>query len=111
MERRGSNTWLIAVLAIAVGFLAAVLIFSGGGSDSSTSTTVSSGTTTNATTTSTSGTAATPSSPKATTASCIALWNRPENRGPQTFLANVALQQAVRVHVGTTTDVPPECLV
>jgi hypothetical protein len=27
------------------------------------------------------------------------------------FLVNIASQQPVRVHVGVTTDVPPECLV
>jgi hypothetical protein len=120
MERRGSNTWLVAALAIAVGFLAALLIL-GGDDNNDTSATVSS---TNATTTETgSGTGTTtttatatqqgtaPQSPEATVQGCIDLWNQQNNRGNQTFLVNVASQQAVRVHVGVTTDVPPECLV
>jgi hypothetical protein len=128
MERRGSNTWLIAVLALAVGFLAALVIVGGDDSDN-TSATVSTtaatttggaattgtapgaapGTSTTSTTTSQPGT--TPSSPEATVASCIDLWNQPANRAAQTFLVNIASQQPVRVHVGTTSDVPPQCLV
>jgi hypothetical protein len=118
MERRGSNTWLVAALAIAVGFLAALLIL-GGDDNKDTSAAVSS---TNATTTqagpgtSTTTTTATqqgsaPQSPEATVPGCINLWNQQNNRGNQTFLVNVASQQPVRVHVGVTTDVPPECLV
>jgi hypothetical protein len=114
----GSNTWLVAALAIAVGFLAALLIL-GGDDNKDTSAAVSS---TNATTTqagpgtSTTTTTATqqgsaPQSPEATVPGCINLWNQQNNRGNQTFLVNVASQQAVRVHVGVTTDVPPECLV
>jgi hypothetical protein len=130
MERRGSNTWLVAGLAIAVGFLAALLIF-GRDPSTKTSATIAPGTTavtepvaTTGTTTTTTGPngattstttaqqpAATPQSPQATPASCIDLWNQPANRGPQTFLVNVASQQPVRVNVGTTTDVPPQCLV
>ena len=125
MERRGSNTWLVAALAIGVGFLASLLIF--GGDDENTSATVSS---TNSTTqagsdttsataapgTSTTSTTATqqgaaPQSPEATVPACVDLWNQQNNRGNQTFLANVASQQPVRVHVGVTSDVPPECLV
>jgi hypothetical protein len=123
MERRGSNTWLVAVLALAVGFLAAVLIL---GSDNSknSSATVSNGTTVatttsaatpgttaGTTTTSTTQTTATPQSPPASVPACISLWNQPTNRGAQVFLVNIASQQPVRVHVGVTTDVPPECLV
>ena len=116
MERRGSNTWLVAVLAIAVGFLAALLIFGGdddSGGSSTTATTAANGTTTSTATASpgTDTTPPTPKSPEATTASCIDLWNEPANRGAQTFLVNVASQHPVRVHVGVTTDVPPECLV
>jgi hypothetical protein len=128
MERRGSNNWLVPVLAIAVGFLAALLIF-GGDDGNNTSATVSNATTAETTasaaapqtttTTTTDGTSATtttqtgttPSSPEATTANCINLWNQTTNRGAQTFLVNIASQQPVRVHVGTTSDVPPECLV
>jgi hypothetical protein len=125
MERRGTNTWLVAALAVAVGFLAALLIF---GRDDGTNAgaTVSNGTTAATTgtettapgaapgttsTTSTSQATATPQSPEATTASCIELWNQPANRGAQTFLVNIASQQPVRVHVGVTTAVPPKCLV
>ena len=46
MQRRGANTWIIAVLAIAVGFLAALLIL-GRDDNKNTNATVS---TTNATT-------------------------------------------------------------
>lgn len=129
MERRGSNTWLVAVLAIAVGFLVALLIF-GGDDNNNTSATVSAtnqttttqavttgtstttaapGSTTSSTTSTAQGTA--PSGPTASVQSCIDLWNKPLNRGNQTFLVNVMSQQAVRVHVGATSNVPPQCLV
>jgi hypothetical protein len=125
MERRGANNWLVAALALAVGFLAALLILRGNGSGdnasvtSTTSTTTQTGgTTTAAVGTSTTTTTATstaqgtaPASPEATLGNCIELWNRANNRGNQTFLVNVMTQQPVRVHVGQTTDVPPQCLV
>jgi hypothetical protein len=129
MERRGPNTWIVAVLAIVVGFLAALLIL-GRDDSSNTSATVTNntvattttetatgttttGTTADGTTTSTTTAEATPApqSPVATVPGCIALWNQPNNRGQQTFLVNLASQQAVRVNVGKTSDVPPECLV
>jgi hypothetical protein len=123
MERRGSNTWLVVALAIAVGFLAALLIL-GGDDNKNTSATVSNGTTVatttsgatagttaGTTTTSTTEATATPQSPAASVPACISLWNQPTNRGAQVFLVNIASQQPVRVHVGVTTDVPPECLV
>lgn len=131
MERRGNN-WLVAVLALAVGFLAALLIF-GSGDNNNASETVPRTTTTTAgatqtattqTTTTPTGTATTtsttttpaatttaPSSQPPTTATCMNLWNEPLNRVNQTFLVNVMSRQAVRVHVGVTTDVPPKCLV
>jgi hypothetical protein len=123
MDRRGSNTWLVAALAIVVGFLAAFLLFRDTGDTSATvgttgSTTTEAGATitdtngaTTTTTTTTSSAAATPESPQATVGSCIGLWNQANNRGNQTFLVNLMSQQPVRVHVGVTTDVPPECLV
>jgi hypothetical protein len=127
MERRGSNTWLVAVLAIAVGFLAALLILGSNDSKNSSATVsngttagttgatttsgTSPGTTAGTTTTSTTDTTATPQSPAASIPACVSLWNQPTNRGAQVFLVNVASQQPVRVHVGVTTDVPPECLV
>jgi hypothetical protein len=116
MERRGSNTWLVAVLAIAVGFLAALLIF-GAGDSKNTSATVSNDTTVATTTSGTTTAPATvpaqpaPQSPAATVPGCIALWNQTNNRGPQTFLINEASRQPVRVHVGATSAVPPECLI
>ena len=123
MDRRGANTWLVAVLAVAVGFLAALLIFGVDDNDNAavttaaqtTATTTSQtgatpgATTTSGTTTTQQGT--TPGSPEATIANCIALWNQPNNRANQTFLVNVMSQQPVRVHVGVTSAVPPECLV
>ena len=42
---------------------------------------------------------------------CIAQWNETANRGAQTYLVNLASQQPVRVHVGTSSEVPPKCLV
>jgi hypothetical protein len=124
MERRGSNTWIVAVLAIAVGFLAALLIVGGGddnknagATSATTATTTQSGTATDtgatntATTSTTSTQGAAPQNPAATTESCIDLWNQANNRANQTFLVNIMSQQPVRVHVGVTTDVPPECLV
>jgi hypothetical protein len=126
MERRGANTWLVAALAIVVGFLAALLILRGDDSDNTsatvsqtnatttqagaTDTTSTNGTGTTSTTTATQqGT--TPQSPEATTQNCINLWNSQNNRGNQTFLVNVMSRQAVRIHVGVTSDVPPKCLV
>jgi hypothetical protein len=122
MERRGSNTWLVAVLAIAVGFLAALLILgnddskntSAAVSSETTGATTTSGTTpgtTAGTTTTSTTTVATPQSPVASVPGCISLWNQPTNRGAQVFLVNIASRQPIRVHVGVTTDVPPECLV
>jgi hypothetical protein len=119
---RGANTWLVAALALAVGFLAALLIF-GGDDNNAASTTAAqtSATTTSATgtapgtttasssTTTTQGTV--PQSPEATIGSCVDLWNQTNNRANQTFLVNVMSQQPVRVHVGVTSDVPPQCLV
>lgn len=115
---------LVAVLAVAVGFLAALLIL-GGGDDENTSavsttettqTTATAqatdtGTTTSTTTATTTGQSAAPQSPRASVGACIDLWNQPINRGNQVFLVNVSSQQPVRVHVGVTSDVPPECLV
>jgi hypothetical protein len=125
MDRRGANTWIVAVLAIAVGFLAALLIFKGDDSNNtsatvgSTNTTTLAGTTTSGTTTSGTSTTTTtatqqgaaPQSPQATIPSCVDLWNQTNNRANQVFLVNVMSQQPVRVHVGTTSDVPPQCLV
>ena len=126
MERRGANTWLVAVLAIAVGFLVALLIF-GSGDDNNTSATVGSTNTTTTTTqtgtststsTPTTGTTTTttqqgtaPQTPDATLGSCVDLWNSQNNRPNQTFLVNVMSRQPVRVHVGVTSNVPPKCLV
>ena len=129
MDRRGSNTWLVAVLALAVGFLAALLIFGGNDSgkssaivDSVTTTTgavsqtattpvqpAGTATTTAATTTATP--TSVPASPQASEASCLDLWNQSNNRTNQVFLVNLMTRQAVRVHVGVTSDVPPKCLV
>jgi hypothetical protein len=111
MERRGSDTWLVAALALTVGFLAALLIF-GRNDSKNAGTNVSDGTTLATTATGTTPpAAAAPQSPVATTDSCIALWNQPSNRGPQTFLINLASRQPIRVHVGVTSSVPPKCLV
>jgi hypothetical protein len=43
--------------------------------------------------------------------SCLALWNEPNNRAAQTFMANIASNQAVRINVGASAQVPPKCLV
>ena len=116
------------MLAIAVGFLVALLIFRGNDSNNTSATVATTGTTaTTATTaattaqTQTAGTATTsttttapgtaPANPQATTSSCIDLWNQPNNRGNQTFLVNLFSRQPVRIHVGVTSDVPPKCLV
>lgn len=125
MDRRSSNTWLIAALAIAVGFLAALLIVGGGDDNknaSATSTTASgttqAGTTTTTdtsgsgttTTTTTSTQGAAPQEQAPTTQACVDLWNQPNNRANQTFLVNIMTRQPVRVHIGLTSDVPPQCL-
>jgi cytoskeletal protein RodZ len=127
MERRGSNNWLVAVLALAVGFLLALLIFGGddnknssatvsqttatGTGSATTATQLTPTTETTATATTTTATGTAPASPQASTGSCINLWNQTNNRVNQTFLVNVMSRQAVRVHVGVTSDVPPKCLV
>src|SRR3954451_16028037 len=100
MERRSAPTWLVAVLAVAVGFLAALLIFGGNDSNDNASatiattgaatqpagtatTTTGSGTSTTTTTTPTAqGTA--PASTDATVGNCVNLWNQTNNRGNQT---------------------------
>jgi hypothetical protein len=125
MERRGANTWLVAVLSLAVGFLAALLIF-GRDDNSNTSATVSSTTAATTQTGTESGTSTPATGTSSTTATaqgtapqdaqvsvgdCVNLWNQANNRGNQTFLANVMAQQPIRVHVGVTSDVPPECLI
>src|SRR5438876_3123274 len=124
MERSGVNTALVLLAAAAVGFVIALLIF---GNDNGNNAAVVTNAATTATTTTTNGATsgtgattttqattapgATPTNPPVTTASCIALWNSPANRGAQTFLINIASQQPIRVHVGETTDVPPRCLI
>jgi hypothetical protein len=125
MERTSTSTWLIAALALAVGFLAALLIL-GGNDDKNASATVSqtssattqagvSPGTTPATSTTSTTTASTPGAapqaPAASIQACVDLWNQAANRPNQTFLVNVMSQQPVRIHVGTTSDVPPKCLV
>jgi hypothetical protein len=122
MERRGTNTWIIAVLAIAVGFLAALLIVNSGDDNKNASATSSattatgtgtnSGTTTSGTSTTTTSTqGAAPQNPTPSVGACVDLWNSGNNRPNQTFLVNIMAQQPVRVHVGVTSDVPPQCLV
>jgi hypothetical protein len=127
MDRRGSNTWLVAALAVVVGFLAALLIVGTGDSNNSSATvssTTATGTATAATTsgtqtatptgtttTSATTTATTPATTEASFDSCINLWNQTNNRTNQVFLVNLMTRQAVRVHVGVTSDVPPKCLV
>jgi hypothetical protein len=128
MERTSTTTWLIAALALVVGFLAALLIL-GGNDDKNASATVSQtssattqagvspGTTPATSTTSTPSTTtasapgAAPQAPAASIQACVDLWNQAANRPNQTFLVNVMSQQPVRIHVGTTSDVPPQCLV
>ena len=118
---------MIAALAIACGFLVAVLLFRGGSDNASstvgtttlagtntattaTTATTTTGTTTNGTTTTTTTTqGAVPQDPQRTVGGCINLWNGRLNRGDQTFLINVMSQQPIRVHVGVTSDVPPKC--
>jgi hypothetical protein len=120
MERRGSNTWLVAALAVAVGFLVALLVF-GGNDSSKSSATVSTTTATTTTaaqagTTTTTGTATTavpqssaPQDAQPSVGACINLWNEATNRGDQTLLVNFMAHQPVRVHVGLTSNVPPKC--
>jgi hypothetical protein len=110
------------VHALAVGFLVALLIF-GDDDNNTASTTAAQPTTTDSTTqTGTPGTTTTsstttaqqgttPGNPPATVDGCIALWNQQNNRGNQTFLVNLMTRQPIRVHVGVTTDVPPQCLI
>ncbi|MFL5894290.1 MAG: hypothetical protein ACJ76Z_04150 [Thermoleophilaceae bacterium] len=121
MERRdGLQIGLAIVAAAAIGFVVALLAFGRNDSNNNaagtslqtttTTTTSGQGTTTTATNTA-STTSTTPQTAGGTPASCIELWNQPANRGAQTFLANLASRQPVRVHAGTTTDAPPKCLI
>jgi hypothetical protein len=124
VTRNDANTALLVIAALVIGFLVALLVFrdDDGGNAAvtgattgtpATSTTTTSGTAagTSTTQTTTSGAASTPTSGAATIGDCINLWNQPSNRGAQTFLINIASQQPVRVHVGETSDVPPQCLI
>jgi hypothetical protein len=132
MNRRGSNTWLVAVLALAVGFLVALLLFGNDDNNNSSAVVATTGATT-ATTTQGSGASAAPATtttgsttsssttaqpgagapqqPEPTVGSCIALWNQTNNRGNQTFVVNLMAHQPIRVHVGLTANVPPKCLI
>jgi hypothetical protein len=117
VERRDVQIGLAVIGAAVIGFAIALLV-TGGGSDktgSAVATTNGTITTTTSVAPATGPTGATgqttPTTPTPTTASCIALWNEPANRGAQTFLINIASQQPIRVHVGESAEVPPKCLV
>jgi hypothetical protein len=125
MQRSNFQVALWVLAAAAVGFVIALLIVGGNdnsgdqtnaGATNTTATTTTTGTTgtatgTTTTTSATTATGATPTTPAATTTSCIGLWNGQGNRPAQTFLVNIASRQPIRVHVGQTSDTPPECLV
>lgn len=120
-DNRGLQLALAVIAAAAVGFVIALVAFNNDDNGDNASATVSQTTSTAATTTTdgqTSTTTATtgPTGPAPTqrTAdfdSCLGLWNEATNRAAQTFLANIASNQAVRINVGTSAQVPPECLV
>ena len=127
MQRREFQIGLALVVAIAVGFLIALVAFGGDNSNNAnvvtTNGTATTGATTAATTatgttpaqttttTTTTGATATPTTATPTVAGCIQLWNQPANRGAQTYLVNIASRQPIRVHVGESSEVPPKCLV
>lgn len=121
-DNRGLQLALAVIAAAAVGFVIALVAFNNDDNSDSTSATVSQTTSTSTTATTTDGetsttTAATgPTGPAPTQRvadfdSCLQLWNEPTNRAAQTFLANIASNQAVRINVGTSAQVPPKCLV
>jgi cytoskeletal protein RodZ len=113
---------LAVIAAAAVGFVIALVAFNNDDNGDNASATVSQ--TTSSTTTAPTATAPTstttsttgPTGPAPTQAvadfdACLELWNQPNNRAAQTFMANIASNQAVRINVGTTAEVPPKCLV
>jgi hypothetical protein len=116
MEQRGVSglqAALAIIAAAAIGFLIALIAFGSDDNGSNVNATVSQTTTTgtDANGATTTVTVTTPTDPVPTVASCIDLWNQPTNNAARTFLANLAAGQAVRVNVGATAQVPPECLV
>lgn len=121
-RRGGAQVGVAIVVAAAIGFLIALLVF--GNDDEgtnvsatveTTATTGTTGATGPATTTqngtTTTVTVTTPTQGAPSVGDCINLWNRETNKSAQTFLADIVANQAVRVNVGRTAQVPPECLI
>lgn len=122
---------LTVVLAAAAGFAIALALKDDNsspqpaavvttGTNGTTTTTAATNTTTSATTgvsgtttttTTTTGTQTTTRNPLPTKDGCIALWNQSNNSAARISLHNIATQQPVRVHVGSSADVPPKCLI
>ena len=125
-ERPNSWIWLAVLLAAVAGFVIALVLFGNdngknaavvttNGTTAATATT-STGTiapqgATSATTTTTTAPSTAPTQAPPTVDSCIALWNQSNNRGAQTDMVNLAARQPIRVHVGSTSVVPPKCLI
>lgn len=121
-DNRGLQIALAVIAAAAIGFVIALVAFNNNDNADNASATVSqtTATTTAATTTGQTTTAVTgptgPTGPAPTQRAadfdaCLGLWNEPTNRAAQTFLANIASNQAVRINIGQSAQVPPKCLV
>jgi hypothetical protein len=122
MRRRDLQVGLAVLIAAALGFVVALILLRDDSTKNAAAVVTTNGTvtTTTATTTTTTPpgttavtttTATTPRDMLPTTASCVALWNEPANSAARLSLRTIASSQPVRVHVGQSADVPPECLI
>ena len=121
-DNRGLQIVLGLIAAAAVGFVIALVVMNrddnGDNANATVSQTTSATTvappatgTTSTTTATTGPTGPAPTQGVADFDSCLALWNEPNNRAAQTFMANIASNQSVRINVGASAQVPPKCLV
>jgi hypothetical protein len=118
MRRRDLQIALSLLLAAALGVAVALIATNDNNSTtttaaatSTTSVTVTTGANGTTTTTTNTVTNTTPQDPLPSTTSCVALWNEPTNSAARTALAAIVTREPVRVHVGMTADVPPQCLI
>ena len=130
MERRDVQVAIAVILAGIVGFALATLVMGSEDDEeplaetaaTTVQETVPTATVPTSPSTQTTPTTTTPTTPTTTTdappgptdaptvASCVRIWNQPNNPAPQGFLADLQNRQAVRVNVGST-PAPRKCLV
>jgi hypothetical protein len=123
MGNRNAQVAIVAVLAAVVGFAVAALVLGDNSSTPAdqtgaavtdvqpqpTQTVVQpTGTDTTATTTQPD---VVPVDDVPSVATCIEIWNSANNTTPRDFLQTLQAEQAVRVNVGASNQVPPKCLV